>query len=718
MPAKFSDVASCKKDITAELIEMQRMRKNQVYLLCLSLCGFFAPPLVANELDPLFSLPLEDLMNIEIYAAGKTSEKIKDIPASVILITRSDIEKYGYTTLTDVLENTPGLYNIYSYAGVSGNFGARGFWNPNSQNSNVAILVNGVSQAYNFDRSHPMDKINVPVEAIDRIEIIRGPMAVLYGNGASFGVINIVTNEVSDSNTQSLASFSYGSSDTKKAAFRLATKENNLKLVINAARYQTDGPDNKFTDMMSPTNAATLPALGITDPNYSTKNLLNQKSKYFGISGSYNNWIFDTAYNETEIGLFLLLPPLEDGYNRTSKNTSMMLGYQTAVSEMVDIDVRATYNNTERNDLAEVLVAGIDNTEVINFNSLEIEFLSTITPNDKTSIVAGLNYQSMSDLHDVIDGPSVGIINESYETSDRTTHAFFGQATYQAMDNLSLVAGVRYEDLLSYDTHGITDGGLPSQSTFGDAHGDIQTTSPRLAAIYSLDEHNIIKFLYGEANRLGDDELDPEITKTTEVNYIYSKADIFTSVSLFHNQFQDLVIKDIVLVGGIPSSEKRNSGKVTTNGVEFIINGDLSAHLFGEFSITLQDSTNEKNENIDVGYSPNAVTHAKLAYKNKDTTVATIGRYVGSMETLYDLTKQNPDLSYGARVGDETDEYYVLDLNIRQDNIYKSMYLNLKVSNLFDEKIRYPNNQETNELLNRGTIGAERMVIGTVGVKF
>jgi len=152
----------------------------------------------SEKLDPILSLSLADLMNVEIVTAGKTTEKIKDIPASVVLISRSDIEKYGYTTLTDVLENTPGLYNIYSYAGVSGNFGVRGFWNPNSQNSNTAILVNGVNQVYDNDRSNPFEKINVPVEAIDRIEIIRGPMAVLYGNGASFGVINIITNEVTD----------------------------------------------------------------------------------------------------------------------------------------------------------------------------------------------------------------------------------------------------------------------------------------------------------------------------------------------------------------------------------------------------------------------------------------------------------------------------------------------------------------------------------------
>lgn len=683
---------------------------------------FLALPIQAadpgsNKNLSLFDLALEDLMNVQIYTAGKTSEKIKNIPASVVLITRNDIERYGYTTLTDVLENTPGLYNIYSYAGVSGNFGVRGFWNPNSQNSNVAILVNGISQVYDNDRSHPLDKINVPVEAIDRIEIIRGPMAVLYGNGAAFGVINIITNEISD-DSQNLVSYSYGDLNTKKASLRISGKENDLKFVINAGFLKSDGLDYKFSNMMSPGNVAKLPALGITDPNYSTKNLLTQNRKYLGLSGSYNHWIYDVAYNETEVGIFLLVPPLNNGYLRKSKNTSMMLGYQTAVSKIVDVDVRATYNSSDRDDLAELLVAGVENTQVVNFNSFEFEFLSTITPNDKTNIIAGINYRTMSDLRDVIVAPSLGIPNESFEKTDRITQAVFAQATYQILENLSLVAGLRYEDLRSYRTMGISDGGLPTQSTFGRTLGDIQSTSPRLAAIYTLDTSSVVKFLYGEANRLGDDILKPEVTKTAEINYIYSTRNFFTSVSIFRNQLQDLVIKDLVFENGSLVSRQSNGGKITTNGIELIINGDLTKRLFGEFSITVQDSVNNKNENIKVGYSPKTVSHAKLNYSIKNTIIALIGRYVGSMETMYDLTKQNPDGSYGARTGNKINGYVVLDLNIRQDNIYKSMYVNFKINNILDKEIRYPNNQETNELLDRGTISWGRTLIATIGLTF
>lgn len=324
----------------------------------------------------------------------------------------------------------------------------------------------------------------------------------------------------------------------------------------------------------------------------------------------------------------------------------------------------------------------------------------------------------MSDLRDVIVAPSLGIPNESFEKTDRITQAIFTQATYQVLENLSLVAGLRYEDLRSYKTNGITDGGLPTQSTFGRTLGNIQSTSPRLAAIYTLNTSSVVKFLYGEANRLGDDILKPEITKTTEINYIYSTTKFYTSVSMFRNQLQDLVIKHLVFENGSLVSRESNGGEITTNGIELIINGDLTKRLFGEFSITVQDSEDQKNKNIEVGYSPKTVSHAKLYYTINNSIIALIGRYVGSMETFYDLTKQNPDNSYGARTGNKINSYVVLDLNIRQDNIYKSIYLNFKINNILDKEIRYPNNQETNELLDRGTIGLGRTLIATIGMTF
>ena len=65
--------------------------------------------LYAQGTQDLLEMSLEDLLDIEITTAGKQVEKISDIPASVILITRKEIETYGYTSLEEILQNVPGL---------------------------------------------------------------------------------------------------------------------------------------------------------------------------------------------------------------------------------------------------------------------------------------------------------------------------------------------------------------------------------------------------------------------------------------------------------------------------------------------------------------------------------------------------------------------------------------------------------------------------------
>lgn len=150
-----------------------------------------------DDMKKYFEMSLEELMQVKVVTAARVPEKIAEIPAGVVLITGKDIETYGYATLTEILENIPGLYNIDDYTEFGPNFGVRGFWS-GINNDNIIILVNGVPQVYNISSNYPLSGILVPVEAIERIEVIRGPMSVIYGSGAFFGVINIITNTVFD----------------------------------------------------------------------------------------------------------------------------------------------------------------------------------------------------------------------------------------------------------------------------------------------------------------------------------------------------------------------------------------------------------------------------------------------------------------------------------------------------------------------------------------
>src|SRR5512142_86333 len=143
----------------------------------------------------LKQLSLEELMNIEvqtIYSASKYEQKVTEAPSSVSIVTSSDIKKYGYRTLADILRSVRGFYvtndRNYSYVGV------RGFGRPGDYNSRILLLIDGHRTNDNiYDQAFVGTEAIIDIDLIDRVEIVRGPGSSLYGSNASFEVVNVIT---------------------------------------------------------------------------------------------------------------------------------------------------------------------------------------------------------------------------------------------------------------------------------------------------------------------------------------------------------------------------------------------------------------------------------------------------------------------------------------------------------------------------------------------
>jgi outer membrane receptor for ferrienterochelin and colicins len=136
---------------------------------------------------------LDELTGMDVvYGAASYDQKITDAPASVTVITADEIQAHGYRTLADVLASVRG-FNIsydrsYDYVGV------RGFSRPGDFNTRVLLLHDGHPGndiVYGTAAAGP--EMTVDLAVVKRIEIIRGPGSVLYGAGAFFAVINLVT---------------------------------------------------------------------------------------------------------------------------------------------------------------------------------------------------------------------------------------------------------------------------------------------------------------------------------------------------------------------------------------------------------------------------------------------------------------------------------------------------------------------------------------------
>ena len=127
-----------------------------------------------------------------VQTAEKQVQTIKSTPASIDVITGEEIKRYGYPTLIEFLSTLPGFYSYYPrdyrIAGV------RGFCRQGSWNNRILILVDGHSINSDFDGSSFVEEdFGVNLDAVDRIEIVRGPGSSLYGSNALFAVVNIIS---------------------------------------------------------------------------------------------------------------------------------------------------------------------------------------------------------------------------------------------------------------------------------------------------------------------------------------------------------------------------------------------------------------------------------------------------------------------------------------------------------------------------------------------
>ena len=127
-----------------------------------------------------------------VYGASKYDQSVLDAPSSITVVTAEEIARYGYRHLADVLGAVRGFYTrydrTYHYAGV------RGFSRPGDFNTRLLLAIDGRALNDNlYGSTGVADDIPVDIDTIERIEIIRGPGSSLYGTGAFFGVINIVT---------------------------------------------------------------------------------------------------------------------------------------------------------------------------------------------------------------------------------------------------------------------------------------------------------------------------------------------------------------------------------------------------------------------------------------------------------------------------------------------------------------------------------------------
>ncbi len=145
--------------------------------------------------NSLADISLEELLKVKVTSVSKKEEKLNDAAAAIFVLSNDDLHRSGATTVADALRLVPGL-QVASIDSGNTAVSARGF---NSQFANkLLVMIDGRTVYSPLFSGVYWDAQQVFLEDVDRIEVIRGPGATVWGANAVNGVINILSKSARD----------------------------------------------------------------------------------------------------------------------------------------------------------------------------------------------------------------------------------------------------------------------------------------------------------------------------------------------------------------------------------------------------------------------------------------------------------------------------------------------------------------------------------------
>ena len=606
-----------------------------------------------NEMQPLTEMSLEQLMQIqvpEVETASKFEQKATEAPAAATVITSDEIKKYGWRTLGDLLASVPGFYisndRSYDYVGVSG-------VNLGDANNRILLLVNGHRINNDLDDSAPVDtSFILDVDLIDRVEIIRCPGSVLYGNNAFFAVINVITRQGKDINGVE-GSGTYGSYDEGSGRVTVGGQfTNSLQFLLSGTIYNNNGPGDLYFPEYSYNN-------GIAhDMN------ANNFQSFFG-SVSYwdltleGGYINDDVVNPTAVeGATFDDPRLQTIEDRSYA----MLKYARHFAGDWDVSGDIYYDRSEL-DLGfpqggPPATAFEQEQETGQWAGTELQVNKKIF--DKDTLTFGGEYRNdfEQDAYLYYDGNLAG----PPILTSRQNYGVFGQGDFAILDNLHLEAGVRYDQYGNF----------------------IPSWSPRAALIYNPWQQSTFKFIYGTAFRdpnvfeLADStNVQPE--KISSYQFIYEQGInrfLRSSVMGYYDRMDDLI--------GLDSSGLYSNFNADTLGAELALEAKWK-DINGRLSYSLQRT---QNRETGVGLPDSPENMIKL---NVHTPLYKEKLFAG-LEVQYTSQSTTEIWSPGSVTpGPNSPGFTVVNFTIFSHDLFvKNLELSGGVYNLFNTKYYEP----------------------------
>ncbi len=518
------------------------------------------------ELDErLFSLSLEDLLNIEVSGTTFSGETLTTAPASVTVFTQRDIRHLGLQYLNELASLVPGFQSKRQSDGASiYSISARGRQVGTGTRS-VKIIINGqpISSAY-IESSTAIINL-IPLNNVSKIEFIRGPGSVVYGSGALLASINIETYQ--DDNTAEIA---LGNWDYVGNHFNYSQDGFYASIDYSSSSgddYQLLDPDTgKFLDAKDP---------------------IDQGHVYLAKKTGQHKFFFQ--HHKIASSGFYVVDRVNENFAKENRQYSILSSSHLLISDAYfDLTLHTSFNKRNTSFSAQLSPPGAL-SGLNDGNSLEPILARATTKSQQQGVrliadwlmlnshlTVGGEYQysepvkalaySNFNLYDI----SLGQFPVRYYANgpdpipfvgahDNQNFALFGEYQHQFNSEINTTCSLRYDY---------------AQNT------QSEEVLPRLALVYEFVQDNYFKAIYSEAFRnpgslelyainnntlLGNEDLVAEKAKTAEVIWASNSHFGVFNVSYYFNEIEN-AIKQVVVSSGERKFD--NSASDSNDGVE------------------------------------------------------------------------------------------------------------------------------------------------------
>ncbi len=475
-------------------------------------------------------------ISTQVSAASRSLQNISELPFSIHVIQREEIINNGYLTLVDALKSMPGIRVSQPGSALEGEtFTMRGLLG----NTYAKILVNGNPIKPYVVSGMPIGA-QLPIQQAERIEVIYGPAAALYGADASSGIINIVLAD-SEYPVFTKASLHVGSDNYKSLNLLFGGKIGRGKDIVRFKLYGTDtrfdnrrifyneallynplnyiGPNSDTTDIVNDPNFRGRPNTsniqntphesrslgGEVNYRFLSLSLLNMNRRdhssigYNPAAVSYSNPLISTGENITSA----LVKAQFKINNLSSESKFQFLGYNMdnrSSNQFVHPILNSLlYNTIADSTNTEALQGQVENTFFsglrfmgANSNEYSIEQTFNLPVFSGGDFMAGLKYLVGSG--DAIREFQARVVNFEQDDAANLAPVFTDQGIeeYSLFLQLFQPLGKRINLLVS---------GQFLNRTNGDFAARIRTFNPRLAILYKLSDEVQLRGSYSTAIR-------------------------------------------------------------------------------------------------------------------------------------------------------------------------------------------------------------------------